>query len=249
MRTNFRVLHNNYYIVSFPSNLMKEIENIFSSSHTQREPTCPNPKIPIIVDTREKQSLISANLLERKANIAYEKLDIGDYLIQDTIIERKTFSDFISSMLSKRLHDQLIHLKKYDKYFLIIEGFYYNYNKFNIHENAIRGMLLSIANDFQIPIIYTESESDTAKFLITLAKRFEKPKSTSSIRHLKNHKTLEEKKQFILEGFPGIGPVAAKTLLSEFGTLKNIFRALPTELHKIKLDESQIGKFFKLLNA
>ena len=135
-----------------------------------------------------------------------------------------------------------------EKHFLILEGFYYNYNKFNIHENAIRGMILSIINDFQIPIIYTESELDTSKFLITLAKRFEKPKSNNSIRHSKNTKTLEEEKQFILEGFPGIGPVAAKTLLIEFGSLKNIFRALPEELHKIKLDEKQIGKFFSLLN-
>ena len=227
---------------------MKEIENIFSSDPTIKEPICPNPKIPIIVDTREKQSLIAANLLEKKANISFEKLDIGDYLIEETCIERKTFSDFVSSMISKRLHEQLINLKKYDKHFLILEGFYYNYNKFNIHENAIRGMILSIVNDFQIPIIYTESELDTSKFLITLARRFEKPKSDSSIRHSKNTKTLEEEKQFILEGFPGIGPVAAKTLLVEFGNLKNVFRALPEELHKIKLDEKQIGKFFSLLN-
>jgi Fanconi anemia group M protein len=227
---------------------MKDIENIFSNSPTEKIIPCPNPKIPIIVDTREKQSLIAANLLERKANISFEKLDIGDYLIQDTVIERKTFSDFVGSMINKRLQEQLINIKKYPKHFLILEGFYYNYNKFNIHENAIRGMLLSIANDFQIPIIYTEDESDTSKFLITLARRFEKPKSTSSIRQSKTPKTLEEQKQFILEGFPGIGPVAAKTLLIEFSNLRNVFGALPEELQKIKLDEKQIKNFYSMLN-
>ena len=227
---------------------MAHIENIFSKTKIQKELPCPNPKIPIIVDTREKQSLIAANLLEQKANIKFEKLDIGDYLIQGTIIERKTFSDFVSSMLNKRLHEQLINIKKYDKYFLLIEGFYYNYNKFNIHENAIRGILLSIANDFQIPIIYTEDEKDTSKFLITLAKRYEKPKTSSSIRQTKNIKTLEEQKQYILEGFSGIGPVAAKTLLVEFSSLKNIFNSTEEELEKIKLDDKQIGKFFSLLN-
>ena len=73
---------------------MKEMENIFSKSPTLKEVICPNPKIQIIVDTREKQSLIAANLLEQKANISFEKLDIGDYLIGETCIERKTFSDF-----------------------------------------------------------------------------------------------------------------------------------------------------------
>ena len=227
---------------------MKTVENIFSKTKIQKELPCPNPKIPIIVDTREKQSLIAANLLEQKANIKFEKLDIGDYLVEDTIIERKTFSDFVSSMLNNRLYEQLINIKKYPKYFLLLEGFYYNYNKFNIHENAIRGMLLSIANDFQIPIIYTEDEKDTSKFLITLARRFEKPKTSSSIRQTKNIKTLEEQKQFVLEGFPGIGPVAAKTLLIEFSTLKNIFNATEEELKKIKLEDKQIEKFFSLLN-
>ena len=52
---------------------MKEIENIFSKSPTIKEVPCPNPKIPIVVDTREKQSLIAANLLERKANISLRK--------------------------------------------------------------------------------------------------------------------------------------------------------------------------------
>ncbi len=228
---------------------MKTVENIFSKTKIQKELPCPNPKIPIIVDTREKQSLIAANLLEQKANIKFEKLDIGDYLIEDTIIERKTFSDFVSSMLNNRLYKQLINIKKYPKYFLLLEGFYYNYNKFNIHENAIRGMLLSIANDFQIPIIYTEDEKDTSKFLITLARRYEKPKSSSPIRRTKTSKTLEEQKQFVLEGFSGIGPVAAKTLLTEFSTLKNIFNAIPEELQKIKLDDKQTEKFFSLLNG
>lgn len=227
---------------------MAHIENIFSKTKIEKESRCPNPKIPIVVDTREKQSLIAANLLEQKANIKFEKLDIGDYLIEDTIIERKTFSDFVGSMLNKRLHEQLINIKKYPKYFLLLEGFYYDYNKFNIHENAIRGMLLSIANDFQIPIIYTENEKDTSKFLITLARHFEKPKTSSSTRQVKNIKTLEERKQFILEGFPEIGPIAAKTLLIEFPTLKDIFNATEKELRKIKLDKKQIGKFFTLLN-
>lgn len=235
-------------ISKLPEYYMKEIENIFSKSATPQGIVCPNPKIPIIIDTREKQSLIAANLIEQKANTSFEKLDIGDYLIGDIIVERKTFSDFIGSMISKRLLEQLSNMKKYEKHFLIIEGFYYDYNRFKIHENAIRGMLLSIATDFQIPIIYTEDEKDTSKFLITLARRFEKPKSIYSIRQTKNYKTLEEQKQFILEGFSNIGPVAAKTLLMEFSSLKNIFNATKEELKKIQLDKKQIENFFTLLN-
>jgi ERCC4-type nuclease len=225
------------------------IHNIFSSSPTEKEIPCPNPKIKIIIDTREKQSLVAANAIEQKANIKFEKLEIGDYLINDTIIERKTFSDFISSMLNRRLMPQLFNLKKYPKHFLLIEGFYYNYNSDFVHENAIRGMLLSIATDFQIPIIYTEGPKDTAKFLITLAKKYEKSKpKTFSLRHNKTEQTFQEKKEFILQGFPGIGPTLSQNLFEKFGTLKEIFKAPKKELEKISnFNENKIDEFLRLI--
>jgi Fanconi anemia group M protein len=229
----------------------KTFHNIFSNSPTKTETiTCPNPKIPITIDTREKQSLISANLVEKKANINFEKLEIGDYLIEDTIIERKTFSDFISSTLDKRLQEQLINLKKYPKHFLIIEGFYYNYKntKANIHENAIRGMFLSVALDFQVPIIYTEDEEDTANFLILVAKKYERPNTEISSRPSRNFKSQKERKQFILEGFPGIGPKTSKQLIEELSSLQQIFNASKEQLRLItSWDESKIENFKQLL--
>lgn len=227
--------------------MKKQIENIFSKSKPEKQPTCPNPKIPIIIDTREKQSLIAANLINQKANIQFEHLDIADYIIGDTAIERKTFQDFIGSILNKRLIDQLHNLKKYNNHFLLLEGFYYNYQDFNIHENAIRGMLLSIANDFKIPIIYTENEKDTANFLILLAKKYEKPKTEFAIRQTKTLKSKEEQKQFILEGFPGIGPTTAKNLLEKFQTLEKVFQATEKELQNF-LDKNKLQKFKELLD-
>jgi ERCC4-type nuclease len=228
----------------------KQIENIFSSTPVEKEEKCPNPKIPIIIDTREKQSLIASNLINKKTNTKFEKLDIGDYLIQDTIIERKTFSDLLSSITDKRIFKQLPELKKYKNYLLLIEGFYYNYSDFNIHENAIRGLLTSISLDYKIPIIYTEDENDTSKFLITLAKRYEKPRPEISMRPAKNTSSIEEQKKFILEGFPGIGPTKSKKLLEKFQNLQNIFNASSEELETIeRFHKSQIDEFKRLLES
>jgi ERCC4-type nuclease len=223
----------------------KEINNIFSTKK-ERTIICPNPNHPIIVDTREKQSLIAANLIEQKANMKFEKLDIADYLIGDVAIERKTFQDFLSSMINKRLIQQLKEIKKYPKPILLIEGFYYDYENHNIHENAIRGMLTSIATEFQVPIIYTEDEKDTAKFLINLAKKQERPKQTLSIRPTKTFETLEERKQFILEGFPKIGPTTAKNLLQKHKTLRKIFNLKPKQLEGF-IDEKTINKWNEIL--
>ncbi len=228
--------------------MIKQIENIFTKKRTKHELKCPNPKTEIVVDTRESQSLISANLIEQKANISHELLEIGDYLINDTIIERKTFQDFIASIIDKRLIEQLKEMKKYPNHFLILEGFYYNYNDFNIHANAIRGMLLSITNDFDIPIIYTENEKDTATFLILTAKRYERKKTENSLRQTKTAKTKEEQKQFIIEGFPGIGPKTAKILLKKFETLDKIFNLNENKLKTI-LDKTQLKQFTSLLKS
>ncbi|MFH0808438.1 MAG: ERCC4 domain-containing protein [archaeon] len=223
---------------------MKQIENIFSKTKTKTEAICPNPKTPIIIDKRENNSLIKANLIEQKANFQEEILEIGDYLINDTILERKTYKDFTASIIDKRLFNQIHQMKKYPNHFLILEGFDFTY-KSSLHPNAIRGAILTIAK--QIPIIYTEDESDTVNFLITMAKRQEKIPQEFSTRQTKSKQTLEQQKQFILEGFSEIGPTTAKNLLKEFNTLNKIFNATKSELKKI-LNEKQIEKLLQLLN-
>ena len=228
---------------------MKPIENIFTQ-FPQQISKPPNPATPIIIDTREKQSFIAANLIERNANIKFEHLQVADYLIADIAIERKTFSDFVNSMLNKRLHQQLWNLKKYPQHIVIIEGFDYRYHETRIHENAVRGMLLSIITDFHVPIIFTEDEQDTANFLILLAKKQDKPKTTTSLRPSKSLPSLTQQKQFILEGFPGIGPTIAKQLLENFKTLKNIFNASEEQLSKInKFNKNKIEKFKQILQS
>jgi len=226
--------------------MKKQIENIFSTEKEQ--PKEPPNKFPIIIDTREKQSLVFSFLVSKNANAKFEKLDIGDYLIGETIIERKTATDFHSSILDKRLLNQLLEMKKYPNQLLIIEKYQNLFLDTKIHENAIRGMLYSILFDFQIPIIFTENEEDTAKNLISIAKRLEKEKKELSLRFKKTEMTFEEQKQFILEGFPGIGPTTSKKLLEKYKTLNKIFSQKQKELEKIdSIDEKKAETFKKLL--
>lgn len=229
--------------------MKKEIENIFSKKKEVKKIEIPNKKYPIVIDTREKQSLVISELVNKKANINLEKLEIGDYLIANRlIIERKTFSDFQSSILDKRLFKQMIEMRKYPEQLLIIEGFFYNYGDSNIHKNAQKGMLISIALDYNIPFIFTEDPEDTASTLVLLAKRYEKEKQTISLRPQKSLQTLEEKKKFILEGFPGIGPTISEKLLQEHKTLKKIFNLDKKDLKKIeRFDEKKIEEFKKIL--
>ena len=149
---------------------------------------------------------------------------MGDYLVKETIIERKTTTDFIQSMINKRLFKQLEEIKQYPNYLLIIEG---KFKETNVHPNAIKGFILSITLNYKVPIIFTNSEEETATYISLLAK---KQKRTISLNPTKSSLTIEQQIEFILQSFPNIGPKTSKKLLEKFGNLKTIFNSSEKEL-------------------
>lgn len=222
------------------------LHNIFSKLTKKKK----KPKTPkIIADIHEKNSLIISELHKStQIRLETKSLKIADYLIGDIAIERKTISDFISSMLNKRLIQQLKQMQKYPKTLLIIEGNPENlYNEeSNLHPNAIRGFILSILTINQTPIIFTNNHEDTSRYLITLAKQQVKPLTEPSL-HQKIPKKTKEQKQYILEAFPNIGPIKAKKLLKKFKTLSNVINATEEELKEIL--KNQAANFKNLLDS
>ena len=78
--------------------------------------------MPLIIDTREPKIF---PLLLKQAGISVERkyLLSGDYVIGETGIERKTVSDFFSSLYKRRLYPQLFKLKNnYSKPKLVVIG-------------------------------------------------------------------------------------------------------------------------------
>jgi len=64
-------------------------------------------KEKIIIDYREKNSLVASHLIKQGFPIEFRELKIGDYIVKDVVIERKTIQDFINSMISRRLLNQI----------------------------------------------------------------------------------------------------------------------------------------------
>ncbi len=220
---------------------MSKFLNIFSKSKIR------DVKIRILVDYREKNSLVASELVKLGMEIEFKQLPVADYLIKNIAVERKTLSDFKSSIINKRIINQLLELKQYPSHLLIIEGLESESPYAGIiHENAFRGFVLSVLTDYQVPIVFTLNEKDTAKYLYVLAKKGSQKKEYS-IRASKTFKSDKEQLQFILEGFPGIGPATAKRLILHFKSLKNISNAPKEELMNIVGKKSeQIHKLFNL---
>jgi ERCC4-type nuclease len=186
----------------------------------------------ILIDNHEKNSLVPAELVNLGLQIEFTHLKVGDYLINDLAVERKTISDLKSSIINKRIFSQIQDIKQYPKCLLIVEGINDEFIYSGIiHENALRGFLLSATLDQHIPLVFTQDSKDTAKYLAIISNR--KQNKKLSLRPGKVFFTKEERIQFILEGFPGIGPTKAKSLIKKFGSLKSIVDASNDELKEI----------------
>ena len=211
---------------------MNLFNEIFSKKKTSDIKEKSNKKI--IIDYREKNSLVISELLKLGLETEIKELKVADYIVGDIAIERKTISDFISSMINKRLIKQLEDLQQYKNKLLIIEGNsdneLYSDDNAGVNSNAIRGFLLSILLRYKVPIILTKDYEDTAKFMSVLSKKQEKE---ISLKVKKKSLNSKEQLQFIIEGFPGIGPKTAKKLLEKFKTIKAIANASEEELKEV----------------
>src|SRR3989344_3238491 len=138
-------------------------ENIFSKGSARQE---QKPRLAIIADNHEKNSLVISELSELGIDVEMQHLPVADFLVNGVAIERKTVSDFLSSMINKRLSRQLEEIKQYENRLLVIEGtdeqeLYTEDNKEGMHANSIRGQILSILLKHKIPVLFTKDSEDT----------------------------------------------------------------------------------------
>jgi Fanconi anemia group M protein len=197
---------------------------------TQIEERKESP-LKIIADFREKNSMVISELISKKINVELKHLNVGDYLINDVIIERKTYNDFINSIINKRIFRQLEEIKQYPNFLLIIEGSHEDVVDRKMNKNAIRGFLLSVLIKSKVPILFTEDFEETADFLHVLAKKQEK--NSFSLRAKNKKLNSKERLIFVLEGFPGIGYATAKKLLNHFKSIKRVINSSEEDLRKI----------------
>ncbi len=208
--------------------------NIFSKKIS----LAPKNITKIIIDQREKNSLVPSELSLLNIPFEFQHLEVGDYIINNIAIERKSLSDLKSSIINKRIFTQMENLKQAPCPLLIIEGINEFMYQGIIHENALRGFILSTSLKYKMPVIFTQNEKDTALYLSLLAKN-NKDKEIS-LRPSRIFSSKKEQIQFILEGFPNIGPKTADKLIKKFKSLKNIINADEKDLEEI------LGKKTKL---
>jgi len=203
----------------------------------------------IVVDEREKKSGIPGLLKGIGINLEIKTLPIGDYIVApESVVERKTISDLVSSIFDGRLFDQCNRLKEHYQFpILLIEG---NIDKIEeLTENPLvfYGAISSIALDFKIPVIHTPNASLTAKLLMSMWSRKDASKGPF-IKKIRKSNDVQKQQLSILCSLPGVGEKTAIRMLEKFGTPLKALSSSTTELSKISgLGETRAKKIKKML--
>ncbi|QCJ46810.1 DEAD/DEAH box helicase [Haloprofundus sp. MHR1] len=194
--------------------------------------------VEIVADQRELDSTIARDLSTREGvRTRLETLAVGDYVLSDRVaVERKSVSDFLDTLTGgdRSLFEQVADMSRhYSRPIVVIEGDRL-YEERNVHPNAIRGALSSLAVDFGVSVLRTEDEKDTADLLEVVATREQVSAERSvNVHGEKSAKTLDEQQEYVVSSIADIGPVSARALLEHFGSVEAVMIASKDELLEV----------------
>ena len=191
--------------------------------------------IRIIVDEREKKSGIPKLLKAIGLNIEVKTLEVGDYIVApETVVERKSIKDLLSSVFDGRLFDQCARLKEnFEHPVVLMEGNVDEIDEIVDNPLIFYGAVSAVVLDFKIPIIPTPSAMHTAKLLVSMCSRKKHPVGPY-LKKIKKSTNLQKQQLSTLCSLPGIGDKLAVRTLEKFGTPLNAFNATLADLAKVE---------------
>jgi fanconi anemia group M protein len=206
----------------------------------------------IRVDSHERQSPVPALLAAfPDVALAFATLPSADYILSDEVaIERKTASDFVASILDRRLFGQTTRMKVlFQCALLIIEGDLTQVPH-SIDMGAIRGALAFLTVRAGITVLQLSDATETAAMLRIMARhaqeRMDQPVSLREPRP-----QIEELyAAYLVEGLPGVGPRRARMLLAHFGSPAAIMCASTEALAEVPgIGKKSAQRIWQALNA
>lgn len=206
----------------------------------------------VFIDSREQEMIQKLTTYfesnkDKYPNITsmeVKTLPSGDLCTSDNYFgcERKSPSDFISSLVSGKLRQQLIELKQtYQNPLFIVEGYdgmqdCILKNAGTVNPNVIIGATTSSLSHYNIPIQYVGGLYE--KFTLSLINKFYDDKQQryqSEYSPVRRAATSAEYKMNLIKALPGVGSTIATNLLQHFSnSISAIVNASPEELTTIE---------------
>lgn len=208
-------------------------------------------QLRIVIDERERKSGIPDLLKSIGLNIEMVTLPVGDYIVApETVVERKSIHDLVSSVFDGRLFDQCSRLKEHFQFpIILMEGDVDEIEEITENPLVFYGAVSSVALDFKIPIIPTPSASHTAKLLVSMCSRKESSKGPF-LKKIKKSNDIQRQQLSALSSLPGVGEKLATRMLEKFGSPLRVLNASLAELSKVEgLGEARARKIKYMLET
>ena len=158
------------------------------------------------VDYRERTSALFPMVAAcSDFDVRVGRLIAGDYIVgREVVIERKTAADFVASVIDARIFRQAQRLALARlRPLLIVEG---------------------------VPVIRCGNTDESLTVLRLLAAQTLRASEVDLPRAGYRPRRTENRKLFVLQGLPGVGPALARRLLERFGSVERVMEADEEEL-------------------
>jgi len=176
----------------------------------------------LLIDCHEPKVIIEK--LKSSVPVSVLTLKYGDYSFSDTIIERKTLSDFFTSIKNNKLRGQMEYLSRfYTEKYILIEGFF-DFSYIN-NINYLYSQLIDIMLNFDIKIIFSKDAEQTVDVITRLYRQrnFRQPLNV-----------LKKDRIYHAAQFFGVSRKRLDILFSRFGSIRNIANADKKEFKKLR---------------
>jgi ERCC4-type nuclease len=187
--------------------------------------------VKLVVDHREKASMMVAELSRLGVSMEFKSLKVGDYLVSEEVaVERKTLEDFAGSILDRRLFEQAKALREaYQRPLVLLEG--RGPLRSGISQEALRGAMASVILDMGVPVLWVEDAAEGALFMLTVCRREQRGGGRDlSLKDRRRATTPDGEREYVVASLPFVEAKMAKRLLAQFRTVQGVFSAGEEEL-------------------
>ena len=222
----------------------------------------------LVIDSREKSKLAKLVMQKAKAmQIPTETkwLEIGDYVFDDVCFEAKSTTDFLGSVMSKRLWTQLDNMDRhYATNIVIIHGDMQE-AILNVIENSKSNMTVGsrsimlnnkflgaigrIVLDTDIKPFWVQTEEEAALIITAVSKM--KPLTRETIApQVFKRLTTDDLRIDLLSSIKGVSIKKAKQLIKQFGSIMEIGECSAYELQAVEgIGETLANRIISTLNS
>ena len=188
----------------------------------------------IVADERERKSGIPQLLKKAGLDLEVKTLPVGDYIVSsETVVERKSIQDLVSSVFDGRLFDQCSRLREhYAHPILALEG--NPEDLADILENPLvfYGAVSSAALDYNVSVISTPDAEHTARLLASMAAR-RGASQGPLLKKIRKYQDIQRQQLTVLGSLPGVGETLSQRMLERFGSPMEVLAASTADLAKV----------------